>query len=119
LNVSSESVGVGTGVLLRALQPLLGIEHMRRGREHVAERDIARGPGRLAAALDVDLKQDGLDLLTAKELWIGRDEYAVAAIGTSVRIGLTKAADRRLRFFIAGNAFLSGSRALNRENIDA
>src|SRR5262245_20171864 len=59
LNMSSESEGVGTGVLFRALEPLQGIDYMRRGREHVAHNDITRGPGRLTAALDVDLKQDG------------------------------------------------------------
>ena len=77
-------------------------------------KDIARGPGRLAAALDIDLEQDGLDLMNAKQLWVGRDTHAVPTSGRSVRIGLTKAADKRLRFFIAGSAYLSGASSLNR-----
>jgi DNA-3-methyladenine glycosylase len=99
--------------LLRALQPLTGIERMRRGRKHVRLADLARGPGRLAAAMQVDLRHDGLDLFTGPQLWIGSDGYEVPNIGVSVRIGLTKAADEHLRFFIAGSAHLSGSRTLN------
>ena len=113
LNVSSEVAGVGSGVLLRALQPLTGIERMRRGREHVRPADLARGPGRLAAALQVDLRHDGLDLFTGPQLWIGSDAHEVGNIGTSVRIGLTKAAHEPLRFFVAGSPHLSGSRLLN------
>src|SRR5260370_29181876 len=62
LNVSSEQRGTGAGVLLRALEPLAGIDHMRRARKLVrgarkADRrlDLARGPGRLTSALQVDL----------------------------------------------------------------
>jgi DNA-3-methyladenine glycosylase len=113
LNVSSEAAGVGEGVLLRALQPLTGIERMQRGRKHVRPADLARGPGRLAAAMQVDLRHDGLDLFTGPRLWIGSDGYEVADIGVSVRIGLTKAAHEPLRFFVAGSPHLSGSRLLN------
>jgi DNA-3-methyladenine glycosylase len=113
LNVSSEAAGVGEGVLLRALEPLTGIERMRRGREHVRPADLTRGPGRLAAALQVDLRHDGLDLFTGPQLWIGSDGHEVRNIGTSVRIGLTKAAHEPLRFFVAGSPHLSGSRLLN------
>lgn len=114
LNVSSEAHGTGSGVLFRALEPLQGIELMSRGREHVRPADLMRGPGRLAAALNVNLRHDGLDLFRDKLLWIGSDGYPVSAIGQSVRIGLTKAADERLRFFVAGSPFLSGGKQLNR-----
>jgi DNA-3-methyladenine glycosylase len=115
LNVVSEVAGVGSGVLLRALEPLSGIEHMRVGREHVRRADLARGPGRLAAAMRVNLSHDGLNLFEGPRLWIGSDGYEVDErhIGVSARIGLTKAADERLRFFLAGSPHLSGSRALN------
>src|ERR1700727_2211660 len=73
LNVSSEAAGVGSGVLLRALEPLTGIEQMRRGREHVRIADIARGPGRLAAAMRVNMRHDGINLFEAPKLWIGSD----------------------------------------------
>jgi DNA-3-methyladenine glycosylase len=115
LNVSSEGVDIGAGVLLRALQPLKGVDAMRRGRERVALRDVVRGPGRLAAALGIDLKVDGLDLCRRGELWLGDDGVGVdaAAIGVSPRIGLTKGAEADLRFFLKGSPHLSGSRRLN------
>jgi DNA-3-methyladenine glycosylase len=120
LNVSSERRGTGAGVLLRALEPLAGIDHMRRARKHtrgarMEDRllDLARGPGRLTSALQVDLRHDGIDLFANGPLWIGSDGSTVDAIGESTRIGLTKGADARLRYFVAGSAYLSGSKRLN------
>jgi DNA-3-methyladenine glycosylase len=113
LNVSSEGPGTGTGVLLRALQPLAGIDHMRRARGAERLLDLARGPGRLTVAMHVDRRHDGIDLFAGDALWIGSDGVSVDAIGVSTRIGLTKAADAPLRFFIAGSDYLSGTRRLN------
>jgi len=113
LNVSSEDCGTGAGVLLRALEPLSGIERMRHGRKNVRLGDIARGPGRLAAAFGIDRRHDGIDLFRRGELWIGSDGSEVGRIGESVRIGLTKGADARLRYYLAGSGCLSGGRRLN------
>jgi DNA-3-methyladenine glycosylase len=113
LNVSSGPPGTGAGVLLRALEPLSGIEHMRRGRQGVSLKDLARGPGRLAAALKVDRRHDGTDLFRRGPLWIGSDGTPAGPIGESVRIGLTKGAEAHLRYFLAGNGYLSGGRSLN------
>jgi DNA-3-methyladenine glycosylase len=113
LNVSSEPGGVGSGVLLRALEPMYGTAHMQRNAGHVKLIDVTRGPGRLTAALRVNLTHDGLNLFTDKQLWIGSDGHKVESIGESARIGLTKAADERLRFFVAGSRYLSGPRRLN------
>ena len=113
LNVSSEAGGIGSGVLLRALEPLCGTEHMQRNVSHIKPNDLTRGPGRLAAALRVDRRHDGLNLFTNQQLWIGNDGHNIKSIGESVRIGLTKAADERLRYFVAGSRYLSGPRKLN------
>jgi DNA-3-methyladenine glycosylase len=113
LNVSSEAGGIGSGVLLRALEPLYGTELMQRNVSHVKPNDLTRGPGRLAAALRVDRRHDGLNLFSNKQLWIGNDGHEIKSIAESVRIGLTKAADERLRFFVAGSRYLSGPRRLN------
>ena len=113
LNVSSGDAGTGEGVLLRAIEPLSGIERMRRGRESVRLADIARGPGRLAAAFGIDRRHDGINLFRRGELWIGDDGSTVGRIGESVRIGLTKGADARLRYYLAGSGHLSGARRLN------
>jgi DNA-3-methyladenine glycosylase len=114
LNVASEGRGTGAGVLLRALEPLAGIEHMRRARGVERLCDLARGPGRLCAALAVELGHDGLPLFTGGgPLWIGSDGGTVASIGESTRIGLTRGAEARLRYFVAGSRYLSGPRRLN------
>ncbi|HEY5009038.1 MAG TPA: DNA-3-methyladenine glycosylase [Caulobacteraceae bacterium] len=112
-NVSSESDGIGAGVLLRALEPLEGIELMRerRGRERLV--DLASGPGKLCMAMDIHRGQDGLDLCGDSSLWLGHAVRPVGEIGISVRIGITKAADKPWRFFERGSAFLSGPRKLN------
>jgi DNA-3-methyladenine glycosylase len=113
LNVASEARGIGAGVLLRAVEPLHGIEHMQRGAKAQKLTDLARGPGRLTTAFKVNRRHDGLNLFSSAELWIGHDRSLVGPIGKSVRIGLTKAADLPLRFFIAGSSYVSGSRKLN------
>jgi DNA-3-methyladenine glycosylase len=114
LNVSSEAVGVGAGVLIRALEPLEGVATMQRNRRVQNLRDLARGPGRLAAALDIDRRLDGADLCHVGPLWIARDSREHPEIGTSTRIGLSRGADRLLRFYIRGSRFVSGPKALNR-----
>jgi DNA-3-methyladenine glycosylase len=113
LNVSSEKHGTGSGVLLRALEPLAGIDLMRGARDAVRLGDLARGPGRLTSALQVTLGHDGIDLFSPGPLWIGTDGTPIDSIGESVRIGLTKGADARLRYFVAGSDYLSGPRRLN------
>ena len=108
LNVSSEEPGVGAGVLLRAMEPLDGIEWMKQLRKTDKLTDLARGPGRLAAALEIDRRLDGIDLCANGPLWLGAAVRETAHIGTSVRIGITREVDRPLRFFEAGSPFVSG-----------
>jgi DNA-3-methyladenine glycosylase len=112
LNVSSMEKGVGEAVLIRALEPLEGIEAMRRSeRERVL--DIARGPGRLARAMRVTLAHDGVDLCGTGPLFLGAPLRHTAPISVSTRIGISKDADRKLRFFEQGSPFVSGSKRLN------
>jgi DNA-3-methyladenine glycosylase len=108
LNVASERVGVGAGVLLRALEPLDGIALMRRGRGGVRLVDLARGPGRLTNALRIDSQYDGIDLCGEGPLWLGTAPRPTRLIGRSVRIGITKDIHRLLRFYEQGNPFVSG-----------
>jgi DNA-3-methyladenine glycosylase len=114
LNVAGGRKGVGTGVLIRALEPLDGLALMREHRGTVRDRDLTRGPGRLAAALRIDLRLDGVDLCGPGPLWLGDDGFPGGKIGESVRIGITRDADRVLRFYLRGNRFLSGPTRLNR-----
>jgi DNA-3-methyladenine glycosylase len=113
LNVSSETAGVGAGVLIRAIEPTAGISIMERKRGIGRVRDLARGPGRLCAALGIDLRLNGIDLCRAGPLWLGSDGQTEADIGQGKRIGITRAAEAPLRFYVRGNPFVSGPRALN------
>ena len=113
LNVSSEAAGVGAGVLIRALEPLEGIEAMQRNRRVQTLHDLARGPGRLAAALDIDRRVDGVDLCAKGALWLAGDLQDPPEIGLSPRIGLSREADRLLRFYARANRFVSGPKALS------
>jgi len=114
LNVSSEMPGIGAGVLIRAIEPTDGIAIMEQNRGTRKVRDLARGPGRLAAALKIDRRLDGTDLCHAGPLWLGSDDRPPGEIGESKRIGITRAPDRLLRLYMRGNRFVSGPRALNR-----
>ena len=118
LNDSSETEGVGAGVLIRALEPLEGIAIMASNRGVERLRDLARGPGRLAQALRIDRSLDGLDLCRTGPLWLARDdqeprEIGKGKIGESVRIGITREADRVLRFYLRASPFVSGAKSLN------
>jgi DNA-3-methyladenine glycosylase len=112
VNVSGESPGVGAGVLLRALEPLVGIETMQRLRGTQRELDLARGPGRLAQALGIDRREDGVDLCKPGRLWLGALPVIHIPIGRSVRIGLTRETHRPLRFYALGSPFVSGPKRL-------
>jgi DNA-3-methyladenine glycosylase len=114
LNVSSEQSRVGAGVLIRSIEPIDGIVIMERNRGTKEVRNLARGPGRLCAALGIDRRLDGVDLCRPGPLWLGSDDQASGEIGQSKRIGITHAADSLLRFYVRDNRFVSGPGALNR-----
>jgi DNA-3-methyladenine glycosylase len=114
LNVSSEMPGIGAGILVRAIEPLQGIPIMQRNRGVERLRDLARGPGRLAAALRIDRRLDGLDLCREGPLWLGHGDDEPGEIGQSVRIGIRRDASRVLRFYLRDNPFVSGPRSLTK-----
>jgi DNA-3-methyladenine glycosylase len=112
LNVVSERAGIAAAILIRAVEPLEGIELMQRHRKTTRLLDLTRGPGRLAAAFKIDRRHDGLDLCAPGKLWLGETSHAVGQIGKSVRIGITRAAEKLLRFYERGNSFVSGPKRL-------
>jgi DNA-3-methyladenine glycosylase len=112
LNVVSEPAGIAAAILIRALEPLEGIELMQRYRKTTRLLDLTRGPGRLAAAFQIDRRHDGLDLCAAGSLWLGEISHSPGSIGKTVRIGITRAADKLLRFYARGNLFVSGPKRL-------
>ena len=114
LNVTSESSGIGAASLVRACEPVLGIETMRalRGRPGLRDRDLARGPGNLCRAFAIGSACDGADLAAGAGLWLA-DDGVRPEVGVSPRIGITKSAELELRFYARGNPSVSGPRALS------
>ena len=125
-NVSCQGEGEAGAVLLRALEPLAGIERMvkRRGLASAEEpkngpraaslQSLTSGPARLCEALAIDRQRDnGKDLTDPRsDLFLADDGYRTKGIATGPRIGITKAADRPLRYYLAKSGFVSGMRML-------
>lgn len=108
LNFVTESEGIGTAVLIRAIEPVWGIEQMEAGRGQTDIRRLTRGPAMLCEALGVDRSHDGTDLIADKDFRVGqRTVQRQPAILASKRIGISKAVDRLLRFTAKGSRFLS------------
>ncbi len=121
LNVSCLPAGVPGCVLFRALEPVEGIERMAEARAiELAEesgpgkisflKKISSGPGRLTEALGITRARDnGKSLVSARsDLRIAGDRHRVRRVTVTPRIGIAKSAEQRLRYFIAGNTFVSG-----------
>lgn len=118
LNVSGEPAGTAGGILIRAVEPLDGVELMKKHRDCSDMLGLTRGPGRLAAAFQINRSHDGIDLCGKSALWLGvltgegTKADGQSMIGETVRIGITRAADHVLRFYEAGNPFVSGPKHL-------
>src|SRR5271166_4758042 len=120
LNVSCMPEGVGEGVLLRAMEPVFGLQAMAlaRGLELPASprtaqlRLLSSGPGRMSEALGITRARDnGKDLTSrSSDLWFADDGYRPVRIAATPRIGIKKAVEQPLRFVIVGNPFVSARR---------
>jgi DNA-3-methyladenine glycosylase len=109
LNAVAEPEGVGAGVLIRALEPLEGIELMRerRGLERLEE--LCSGPGKLTQALGIELAHNGGDLRSGPLMISAPSRRARdVEVMTSPRIGITKAVELPWRFSVVGSRFVSG-----------
>ncbi len=113
MNFSCEEEGLGGGILLRALEPLTGIEQMARRRglpPDAAPCDLTGGPGRLCQAMEITReKHDGLDLVDPKSsLQVRDDGFRVTRVLVSRRIGIQQAVELPLRFSLPGHDCVSG-----------
>jgi DNA-3-methyladenine glycosylase len=120
LNISCEPDGRAGSLLVRALEPLAGQEQMAIHRglgPHASPRLLTAGPGRLCQAFGITrATHNGMDLLdAASDLQLRDDGFAAQTILTTPRIGISKAAERPLRFLLAGNPCVSGPARANRE----
>jgi DNA-3-methyladenine glycosylase len=113
LNISSEREGIGAGVLIRAVEPLTGIEAMRRRRGLDDVYRLTKGPGCLAQAFGIDFGLDGVPYAPGSALWLADDGFPAPKVARSIRIGITRNADKSWRFFVRGNRWVSGPARLN------
>lgn len=115
LNAVAGAAGTPGCVLIRALEPLRGVAVMarRRGAAPGAVR-VASGPGNLTRALGVTLRDNGLDLTRGRLTIEPPRAPRGGRIGVGPRIGITRAVQRPLRFWIVGNPFVSGSTSRRR-----
>jgi len=107
LNLAAEEAGVGAAVLIRALEPIEGIDLMQRNRPLSRLPDLTRGPGRLCAALGIGRALSGTDLCTSQRLFLERPRGAAPGIQVTTRIGLSRDQHRRLRFVERDSSYLS------------
>jgi DNA-3-methyladenine glycosylase len=110
LNAVSESEGVGAAVLIRALEPLSGVERMAQRRDVAAasRRALCSGPGKLTQALGITLADNGCDLAAGPVVISGRPErFSDPEVQRDRRIGITKAVELPWRFSLSGSRYLS------------
>jgi len=108
LNAVAEGEGVGAAVLIRALEPLDGVELMRQRRGLEREEDLCSGPGKLTQALDIGLSLNGSSLVTGPiELLAGEPGARAPRVVIGERIGITKAAELPWRFCDADSRHVS------------
>lgn len=112
MNAVTEAEGMGCAVLLRALEPLWGIEQMQQARGTKDWMKLCRGPAMLCQALSIEREADGLDLTSAETIWISETPLDLGnwKIRETPRIGIRQNVDAPLRFFVDGNPFVSGRR---------
>ncbi|TLY01250.1 MAG: DNA-3-methyladenine glycosylase [Thaumarchaeota archaeon] len=107
LCVKTERRGVAGAILVRALEPLEGIEQMKKNRGKEEVRELASGPGKLTQALKIDRRLNGEDLVRSERLFLARGKDTAFEIRDSSRIGVDRGLEFRWRYFIGGNQFVS------------
>jgi DNA-3-methyladenine glycosylase len=107
LNAVCEPEGVGAAVLIRALDPVDGVELMRLRRRLDREQDLCSGPGKLTQALGVELGHNQTDLLGAGPIVLEPRKGPLPLLLAGPRIGITKAAELPWRFCAAGSRNVS------------
>jgi DNA-3-methyladenine glycosylase len=108
MNVVTGRDGEGSAVLLRAVEPVRGIELMRKHRGVVDDRLLCSGPGRLTQAFRIGRVQNGIDLVTGEELFVAAGKRAVRGlVREGPRVGIRSAMDRPWRFYEMGNPYVS------------
>ncbi len=108
LNLVTQDAGIGSAILIRAIEPVWGIERMQRNRGTTHRRRITSGPGMICQAMQVNRDSDGVDVLRSNEWRLTARHGAGPHVIASPRIGIRHATDLPLRFFVDGNRYVSG-----------
>ncbi len=113
-NTVTQSEGQASAVLIRSIEPILGMKTMRSRRGTASALALCSGPGKLCRALGIDKSSDGANLTSKRKIWIEMGPSPVdQTIRQTTRIGVTSATDLELRFVVKGNPFTSGPRYLS------
>ncbi len=107
-NIVTDRKGFPAALLVRALEPLEGIEEMKKRRKIESIHNLTNGPAKLCQAMGIDRALNG-EALTGTRLFLADDGYRVGsdAVGRSTRIGIREAKEVEWRFFLKGSEFLS------------
>ena len=112
VNVVTDKEGVGSAVLIRALEPVSGIDLMRRRRRGVEDRLLTNGPGKLCQALGIDASLGGENFMDSERIWLmPYRRFRREQVGQSPRIGISKAKTLPWRFFLRQNRWVSKNQA--------
>jgi DNA-3-methyladenine glycosylase len=106
-NLVCQKAGLASAVLLRALEPVDGLDVMRRRRAGVPDRELCSGPGKLCQALGIDRTLDGARMSRSPVIVRAPERGELPHIAATPRIGITKAVDWPLRFHVVGSPWLS------------
>ncbi|MBS3815738.1 MAG: DNA-3-methyladenine glycosylase [Hadesarchaea archaeon] len=106
-NVTTETKNTPGAVLIRALEPLEGLDLMRDRRGFDDVQALASGPGKLTQALGITKNQHGVDLTQSKKLGIKKSDFRDFEVERSHRIGVSRDLDEELRFYVSGSDFVS------------
>ena len=117
-NVVTGNAGTGEAVLIRAVEPLVGTDLMRKNRrmdrlhlKGVLElRNLTNGPAKVCQAFDIARKENGSDLVLGEIILINQERIPESCISRSARIGIRSGLEKQWRFFIKGNHWVSGTR---------
>ena len=108
-NIVSEKQGIGAAVLVRAIEPLLGMDAMLSCRPVTNRHELTNGPGKLCQAFGLNLSHNGVSLITSPKLWLEPPpKQTDLDIRSSPRIGISRSVELPYRFFVNGNPFVSG-----------
>lgn len=106
INVVTGQPGHGQGVLIRALEPIEGLDLMSQRRRRSDLRDLTNGPAKLAQAMGLNMQHKGLPLDRTSAVWL-EPGISPKGITTTSRIGITRDTHRQWRFYITDNPYVS------------